>query len=59
MDVILALGVPAAKECLMGFSPRTESLLTRAGVICDARSVRLTDLRRQVLDRLLDALLNG
>ena len=38
----------------MGFSPRTETLLTRAGVICDGRGVRLTDLRRQVLGLILD-----
>ena len=33
----------------MGFSPRTETLLSRANVICEGRGVRLTDLRRQVL----------
>lgn len=38
----------------MGFSPRTETLLTRANVICDGRGVRLTDLRRQVLGLILD-----
>ncbi len=39
----------------MGFSPRTETLLDRAGVICDGRGARLTDLRRQVLGLILDA----
>ncbi len=39
----------------MGFSPRTETLLNRAGVICDGRGARLTDLRRQVLGLILDA----
>src|SRR5580698_3179684 len=38
----------------MGFSPRTETLLTRAAVICEGRGVRLTDLRRQVLGLILD-----
>jgi Fur family zinc uptake transcriptional regulator len=38
----------------MGFSPRTETLLARADVICDGRGVRLTDLRRQVLGLILD-----
>ena len=38
----------------MGFSPRTETLLTRANVICEGRGVRLTDLRRQVLGLILD-----
>lgn len=38
----------------MGFSPRTETLLDRAGVICEGRGVRLTDLRRQVLGLILD-----
>lgn len=38
----------------MGFSPRTETLLNRADVICEGRSVRLTDLRRQVLGLILD-----
>ena len=54
MGVILALGMPAAKECLMGFSPRTETLLDRASAICDSRGVRLTDLRRQVLGLILN-----
>jgi Fur family zinc uptake transcriptional regulator len=39
----------------MGFSPRTETLLHRAGEICAARGARLTDLRRQVLGLILDA----
>ena len=39
----------------MGFSPRTETLLTRAGAICAARGARLTDLRREVLGLILDA----
>lgn len=39
----------------MGFAPRTEALLTRADAICAGRSVRLTDLRRQVLGLILDA----
>ena len=38
-----------------GFSARTEVLLGRAGKICGARSVRLTELRRQVLGLILDA----
>src|SRR5271156_6719354 len=38
-----------------GFSPRTDTLLDRAGVICQARGARLTDLRRQVLGLILDA----
>src|ERR1700744_998535 len=38
----------------MGFSPRTETLLTRANSICEGRGVRLTDLRRQVLGLILD-----
>src|ERR1700758_1316626 len=46
--------MPAAKECLMGFSPRTETLLTRANAICEGRGARLTDLRRQVLGLILD-----
>jgi Fur family zinc uptake transcriptional regulator len=54
MGAILALGVPDAKEWLMGFSPRTETLLTRASAICEGRGVRLTDLRRQVLGLILD-----
>ena len=32
----------------MGFSPRTETLLTRANVICEGRGVRLTDEGRRV-----------
>jgi Fur family zinc uptake transcriptional regulator len=39
----------------MGFSPRTETLLTRAGDICSHRGARLTDLRRQVLGLILDS----
>lgn len=39
----------------MGFSPRTETLLARAGQICDSRGARLTDLRRQVLGLILDS----
>jgi Fur family zinc uptake transcriptional regulator len=38
-----------------GFSPRTDTLLDRAGVICQGRGARLTDLRRQVLGLILDA----
>ena len=38
----------------MGFSPRTETLLNRAGAICHGRGARLTDLRRQVLGLILD-----
>src|SRR6201996_3542021 len=38
----------------MGFSPRTETLLTRASAICEGRGARLTDLRRQVLGLILD-----
>jgi len=39
----------------MGFSPRTETLLLRAGSICEGRGARLTDLRRQVLGLILDS----
>jgi Fur family zinc uptake transcriptional regulator len=39
----------------MGFSPSTETLLQRAGMICESRGTRLTDLRRQVLGLILDA----
>ena len=39
----------------MGFSPRTETLLDHASQLCEARSARLTDLRRQVLGLILDA----
>jgi Fur family transcriptional regulator, zinc uptake regulator len=39
----------------MGFTPRTETLLTRADDICGHRGARLTDLRRQVLGLILDA----
>ena len=39
----------------MGFSPRTEALLSHAGQICDAKGARLTDLRREVLGLILDA----
>ena len=39
----------------MGFSPRTEALLHRAGTICDNRGARLTELRREVLGLILDA----
>jgi Fur family zinc uptake transcriptional regulator len=38
----------------MEFTARTETLLNRASGICDGRSVRLTDLRRQVLGLILD-----
>ena len=38
----------------MGFSPRTETLLSRASAICEGRGVRLTDLRRQVLGLILN-----
>jgi Fur family zinc uptake transcriptional regulator len=38
-----------------GFSPATISLLDRAGVICDQRGSRLTELRRQVLGLVLDS----
>ena len=38
----------------MGFTPRTETLLTRASAICEGRGARLTDLRRQVLGLILD-----
>jgi Fur family zinc uptake transcriptional regulator len=38
----------------MEFSPRTETLLSRADVICAGRGARLTDLRRQVLGLILD-----
>jgi Fur family zinc uptake transcriptional regulator len=39
----------------MGFSPRTETLLTHAGRICDVKGARLTDLRRQVLGLILES----
>jgi Fur family zinc uptake transcriptional regulator len=39
----------------MGFSPRTEALLDRAGEICAQRGARLTDLRREVLGLILDS----
>jgi Fur family zinc uptake transcriptional regulator len=39
----------------MGFLPRTESLLSRAGRICEARGVRLTELRREVLGLILES----
>jgi len=39
----------------MAFSPRTKSMLDRAGSICTARGARLTDLRRDVLGLILDA----
>lgn len=39
----------------MGFSARTETLLERAGRICDARGARMTELRREVLGLILDA----
>jgi Fur family zinc uptake transcriptional regulator len=38
----------------MGFSPRTETLLDRAGQICAGRGAR-TDLRREVLGLILDS----
>jgi Fur family zinc uptake transcriptional regulator len=38
----------------MGFSPRTETLLTRAAAICESRGARLTDVRRQVLGLILE-----
>ncbi|MGE0416871.1 MAG: transcriptional repressor [Acetobacteraceae bacterium] len=39
----------------MGFSAQTETLLNRAGQICDSRGARLTDLRREVLGLILEA----
>ena len=39
----------------MGFSPSTETLLSRADRICGTRGARLTDLRRQVLGLILDS----
>ncbi len=39
----------------MGFSPRTETLLDRAGRICDGRGARMTELRREVLGLILDS----
>ncbi len=39
----------------MGFSPRTEALLDRAGAICSDKGARLTAIRRQVLGLILDA----
>jgi Fur family zinc uptake transcriptional regulator len=38
----------------MGFSPRTETLLSRASALCEGRGARLTELRRQVLGLILD-----
>jgi len=38
-----------------GFTPRTDTLLSHAGLICAGRGARLTDLRRQVLGLILDA----
>ncbi len=38
-----------------GFSAATDALLDRADVICAAKAVRLTELRRQVLGLILDA----
>ncbi|MFI4979859.1 MAG: transcriptional repressor, partial [Nevskiales bacterium] len=37
------------------FSRRTESLLDRAGAVCQHRGANLTELRRQVLGLILDA----
>jgi Fur family zinc uptake transcriptional regulator len=37
------------------FSRRTETLLDRAGAICEQRGANLTDLRRQVLGMILEA----
>jgi len=54
MDHICSSSWHDAKGLLMGFSPRTETLLTRASSICEGRGVRLTDLRRQVLGLILD-----
>jgi Fur family zinc uptake transcriptional regulator len=42
-------------ERQMGFSPRTETLLDRAAQICEAKSARLTDLRREVLGLILES----
>jgi Fur family zinc uptake transcriptional regulator len=39
----------------MGFTPRTESLLDRAGRICATRGARMTELRREVLGLILDS----
>lgn len=39
----------------VGFTPRTNDLLTRADAICDRRGVRLTDVRRHVLGLVLDS----
>jgi len=39
----------------MAFSAATETLLDRAGHICDGRGARLTDLRREVLGLILDS----
>ena len=39
----------------MVFSPRTEGLLDRAGMICATRGARLTDLRRDVLGLILES----
>lgn len=38
-----------------GFSPRTESMLTRAAALCQSRGARLTELRRDVLGLILEA----
>jgi Fur family zinc uptake transcriptional regulator len=37
------------------FSRRTETLLSRAGAICERRGATLTELRRQILGMILDA----
>ena len=37
------------------FSPRTDALLDRAEAMCEARNVRLTGLRRQVLGLILES----
>jgi Fur family zinc uptake transcriptional regulator len=39
----------------MGFFPGTETLLTHAGKICEAKGARLTDLRREVLGLILES----
>lgn len=39
----------------MGFTPRTETLLARAGQMCEGRGARMTDLRREVLGLILES----
>jgi Fur family zinc uptake transcriptional regulator len=51
--VLFCAGTTTERQ--MGFSPGTETLLKRAGEICEVKGARLTDLRREVLGLILDA----